>query len=736
MASADPVLSVDTNTLTYFEGKYAIVAPNARLTDDNLNFAGGTLTIKGVENASRWDYLGIRNQGSGPGQIGLANDSVTYGGVEIGKLYMKAPVAGRPVIYKHVDGEDLHAYIINPPETSPPKTYRPAIVLIHGGGWTSGGPGSLQEKAFYLASRGMVCVLIEYRLLDIAGNDPPIPCLQDVKSAVRWVRSHAVQLGVNPYRIATGGGSVGGQMAAGAAMIRGMEDPNDNLAISSKPNAVMMFYAEIDNGPGRWGYGRVGNLYPKLSPAYNVSPDDPPVVAFFAGLDPLIPQAVRDKFVADMRNAHVRLDLHLYPRQFHGFDAYVWNNPFFYDTLRIADEFFISLGWLTGVPTIRMPKSAPPDTWEAESIVSFNSRATPAAVTALMRNVRLLTTHDPGLAARTITWQLNDGAGGISNLAVSHTSITPVNDAPQVNLFGVARYVEGARPFLLVPTTVILDPDSPIMNGPTIRVSYANYCDWRDRLELQFNGNGPRQINSSGNVLLYEGLPVGTWRGGHGSTPLVVKFWDETPLLPVQEVIRRVSFRTLGTDPTTTTRMVRFVVDDGESVNSISRPAFKQVEVVRVAGTTALNDQPVVALGGTTIGYQHDAAAILLAAGATVIDVDSPDFNGGQLTVRLVAGMSSANRLGIAGGFAVDARNNVWYGGQIIGMRNARGGVGKTDLTITFKTAATKYIVETLLRAVNFKTVSGGAGTRTVLFSLTDGDGGSGAAAITMVNVS
>ncbi|HUQ71336.1 MAG TPA: alpha/beta hydrolase, partial [Planctomycetaceae bacterium] len=629
LANANPVITVDGGTLTYLEGSEARVAPNAGLTDDNLNFGGGKLILKGTEHVSKWDFLTVRDEGTSAGQIGLSGDSVTYGGVEIGKLSVKAPVVGVPVVYKRVDGQDLRAFIVTPPETSPPTINRPAMILIHGGGWTSGGPGSLNEKALYLASRGMVCVLIEYRHLDVASTDPPIPCIQDVRSAVRWVRTHAAELGVDPNRIAAGGGSVGGQMAAGLGLIdkAGLDDPNDNSAISAKVNAVMMFYAEIDNGPGRWGYGRVGDLYPLISPAYNVSPGDAPVVAFYGGMDPLIPADVRDKFEQDMQAAGVRLDMYVYEDQFHGFDAYAWDNPYFFSTLRIADEFFGpqskgGLGWLSGPPTIQQPTSPPQDTWVAESTITLNGNASPAAVEALMQNIRLTTSKDPGEVVRTITWQLDDGDGGLSNVAQSHIEIIPVNNWPQVNLFGTARYVEGATPFVLVPTTVILDPDSSVTSGASITVGYQDYFDSRDRLELQPTGTGLRQISLDGNILLYEGTRAGTWSGGAGGTPLVIRFDDNTPLLTMQETIRRVSFRTIGVNPTAITRMVRFVVDDGGE-NGVSLPAFKRVEVIPLNSAPVLDTALNARLGSLLQGATDPAGAFIkdLVAGA-ISDID------------------------------------------------------------------------------------------------------------------
>jgi hypothetical protein len=119
---------------------------------------------------------------------------------------------------------------------------------------------------------------------------------------------------------------------------------------------------------------------------------------------------------------------------------------------------------------------------------------------------------------------------------------------------------------------------------------------------------------------------------------------------------------------------------------------------------------------------------VSLSTDATVSDVDSPDFGGGQLRIRITTGASSSNVIGISGGtFAVDGANNVLRSGIVIGKINAGGGKGKTDLIVTFTTSAKTAIVEELVQGAFFKTVGGSAGTRKIAFSVSDGDGGTSA---------
>lgn len=261
--------------------------------------------------------------------------------------------AGEPSVYKTVQGQGLRLWVVKP-EGWKATDRRPAVVFFHGGGWTSGRPGQFDIQARYLATRGMVCALVEYRLLGKGDPEkdatPPVVCCQDAKSAMRWVRSHAGELGIDPSRIAAGGGSAGGHLAAFAGMVEGQDDPADDLSVSARPDALILFNPVLDNGPGGWGTARVKDRYPEFSPAHNISKDDPPTIAFLGSKDRLIPVKTLEDFQARLRKEGVRCELFVYADQAHGF----FNKaPWTTKTLIEADRFLGSLGWLDGPPTLK-----------------------------------------------------------------------------------------------------------------------------------------------------------------------------------------------------------------------------------------------------------------------------------------------------------------------------------------------------------------------------------------------
>lgn len=264
--------------------------------------------------------------------------------------------AAETVTYKKIDGLELKLFIEKPSDWQAADN-RPVIVFFFGGGWVGGSPAQFLKQSEYLASRGMVGIRAEYRVLPKGDPGPPIICCHDAKSAIRYVRSHAAQLGIDPQRIAAAGGSAGGHLAAFASMVDGIDDPADDLSISPRGNAMVLFNPVFDNGPkGGWGTARVGDRYNEFSPAHNITADDPPAIVFLGSEDPLIAVPVLQRFKAKMDEVAVRCETRVYEGQAHGFFN---KDPWQTITLIESDKFLSSLGWLRGEPTLAEPPVDP-----------------------------------------------------------------------------------------------------------------------------------------------------------------------------------------------------------------------------------------------------------------------------------------------------------------------------------------------------------------------------------------
>lgn len=256
----------------------------------------------------------------------------------------------RKIIFKTVGTKELLLHLFLPAGHSASDT-RPGIVFFFGGGWKAGSPAQFFPHCSYLASRGMVAMSAEYRVESRDGTSPK-ECVMDGKSAVRWIRMHAAEFGVDPDRIAAGGGSAGGHVAAAAGTVIGFEESGEDITISSRPNALVLFNPVFDNGPEGWGHERVKEYWREFSPMHNISDATPPTIVFLGTKDDLIPVATAERYKELMEAAGRRCELHLYDDQPHGFFNY--RNREFYDlTVIEMDRFLATLGYLSGKPTLR-----------------------------------------------------------------------------------------------------------------------------------------------------------------------------------------------------------------------------------------------------------------------------------------------------------------------------------------------------------------------------------------------
>jgi acetyl esterase/lipase len=270
-------------------------------------------------------------------------------GQQDGKAPLEFEGATAHVYKKTAEGE-LYLYVFQPQKGR--QQNRPAAVFFFGGGWNGGTPKQFEEHASYLASRGMVGIVADYRVKSRQGTTP-FECVKDGKSAIRWVRVHAGELGIDPDRIAAGGGSAGGHVAAATATVPGLEEKGEDSSVSCRPNALLLFNPVYDNGPEGYGHGRVKERYKEISPIHNIHKGTPPAIVFLGTKDTLIPVATAEKYKQLMEQAGSRCDLHLYEGQPHGFFNRRKSEEHFLKTVTEMDRFLESLGYLKGEPTIK-----------------------------------------------------------------------------------------------------------------------------------------------------------------------------------------------------------------------------------------------------------------------------------------------------------------------------------------------------------------------------------------------
>jgi acetyl esterase/lipase len=121
------------------------------------------------------------------------------------------------LVYDRPEGQPLALDVYRPAKAG----RAPALLIVHGGGWLTGDRAMERPLARQLAARGYVAVPVSYRL-GTAGRFPAP--LHDLKAAVRWLRAHADDYGIDPARIAVAGGSAGGTLAALVGATNGMPE--------------------------------------------------------------------------------------------------------------------------------------------------------------------------------------------------------------------------------------------------------------------------------------------------------------------------------------------------------------------------------------------------------------------------------------------------------------------------------------------------------------------------------
>ncbi|MEP2777528.1 MAG: alpha/beta hydrolase [Luteolibacter sp.] len=269
------------------------------------------------------------------------------------------------VFSKPAKGEPLRLDCFFPAEHKEGEN-RSCIILFFGGGWSGGDPEQFYGYSKYFASRGMVAIAAQYRT-KASHKAEPRNCVEDGKEAIRYVRAHAEEFGIDPEKIVVGGGSAGGHVAAAAAMCPEI-DANPESPVSCLPNALMLFNPVYDNGPGGYGHDRVTDYWEDISPMHNIRADLPPTIVFFGDNDVHVPVATIHEFQKKMEEAGNESETHIYKGQAHGFfHINKGGRKMFEDVLTKADAFLVKNGFLSGEDDVLA--------WTEESIKNLPPRA-------------------------------------------------------------------------------------------------------------------------------------------------------------------------------------------------------------------------------------------------------------------------------------------------------------------------------------------------------------------------
>ncbi len=220
--------------------------------------------------------------------------------------------------FKEIDSSQLEAHIFYPDSIMSNEKLS-AIVFFHGGGWTRGNAKWGYDFCKYFSKLNFITISIEYRLAEEKAGNTPIECIKDANSAIRWTRENAKDLLIDTTKIVAAGFSAGGHLAASTAILKGFDEPNENQAISSIPNALILWSACLNTKEDPWFIEilRDSSLVEKSSPTHNIKENLPPTIIFHGYSDNLLPIWTIKEFTEKMKKFGNRCELNIYTGQDH-----------------------------------------------------------------------------------------------------------------------------------------------------------------------------------------------------------------------------------------------------------------------------------------------------------------------------------------------------------------------------------------------------------------------------------
>lgn len=286
--------------------------------------------------------------------------SVASGWKDSSLTLMEAKVQPDKIIkYKTTEQGDLRLHVFNP-ESHKVSDQTAAVVFFFGGGWVTGKPQQFYQQADHLAKNGIVAMAAEYRIKN-RHKTSPFECVEDGKSAIRWVREHSKELGINPKMIVAAGGSAGGHIAACTDVVKDLENKKENLEVSSRPNAMILFNPVLDTS--EHSFKIRGDLSEEkkrtISPNHNVRKEIVPTLVFHGTADKTVPFKDAEQFEQLMKQAGNRCELVAFKDKGHGFFNHpafhtnLKNDSNFQKTMQASLEFLASLGFTKSAATTK-----------------------------------------------------------------------------------------------------------------------------------------------------------------------------------------------------------------------------------------------------------------------------------------------------------------------------------------------------------------------------------------------
>ena len=241
--------------------------------------------------------------------------------------------------YKSIDSLTLDIHMFLPKEDTTQRK-RPTIVFFHGGSWSEGKPDWFFDACADYAQKGWVACAVEYRTYGRHGT-LPFDAVMDARSAIRWLRQHSDEYGIDNDKIIASGNSAGGHLALCTALADKWNDKNDNMEFSSIPNALMINSGVYDLTDINTSWIRKDlqnkDLVKEISPIHLIKKGVPPTLIIHGTEDGNVPYASAKKFVDEMAKAG-NTSIKFHPIT--GAGHFIWFDPKYVpEVSRIRNDF-------------------------------------------------------------------------------------------------------------------------------------------------------------------------------------------------------------------------------------------------------------------------------------------------------------------------------------------------------------------------------------------------------------
>lgn len=621
-----PVVAVSAGDRAYLENAPALVVdPEIVITDaDSSNLELGSLTVSFANAAVPTDRLALAAEGSGPGQVGLAGTSVLYGGVAIGTLSGGVTSNSPLVVSLNVNATPAAVQAVarrvtfsNAGDNPTAVTRSVRFVVVDGDGGTSlavarpvvvtpvnDAPVITLAAAATPFTENAVARAVDSSAVvadpDSSNFDTGTLVVQFASGAQATDRLLVLNGGIAAGRIGVSGSTVTFGGVAIGTLSGGFTD-NSQLTVTFNGSATVaavqalvkaVAYQAIGDDPT--GGARVvrfvvsdgdgGTSAAKTKTVNVTAVNDVPLMTPTAGTvsytengGPIVVDAgmvVSDPDSPDFAAGTLRVS---------------------FASGSVATDRLTILSEGTGVGQVSLSGTsvlvggvvvgtyAGGFTSNGPLTITWNTNATPALVKLVARRVGFHNTGDnPTSTNRVVSFVETDGDGGTSVAKTRTVAVTAVNDASVLadSSTALVSYTEAAAAVLVTSTATLQDVDSPDFAGGRLTVSLFSGGTLDDLLEIRNVGIAAGQIGYSLGTVTYGGVSIGTATGGSGGTSLVVSLGASATPVAVQALIRNITFRVAGAVSASSSRTIRFVLEDGDG--GTSDPLDKGLNVVNL----------------------------------------------------------------------------------------------------------------------------------------------------------